>query len=95
MKFYKANQIPGRVELVHSAEDVFKLVDHEDRVYVINMLTALLNPNICDYEIITDSSFPTIPIGFFFSNVSAAPWFRPDPTLMQLSDSMFKHYLKR
>lgn len=94
MKYYQANQIPERVVLVNTVPEAFKLVDEEDRVYVVNLLTARRIPNICDYEIISDKTFPTIPFGFFFSNASPA-WFKPDGPLMQKTGDVFQHDMKR
>lgn len=80
--------------MVPSLQKALELVDKDGWAY-ISMVQALESiPNFCDYTVITDSSFPNVPFGFFF-NKQTPEWFPNDPAMMQLIGNIFQHFEKR
>lgn len=73
---------------------IFDFLQYDDSIYVTTTVEASLLPNICDFEVITDSTFPEIPFGLFFSNTTPE-WFKPDDSLMLELGSHYDHALKR
>lgn len=93
MKFYKANEA-GRIMGVPTMDDAMALLaKEENRAFIINLFAAKSVTNLCDYVIITDSTFPKIPYGFFYSNTTPA-WFNPTSDKMAHLGLFYEYYLK-
>lgn len=93
MKFYQAN-LQDRVAAVPTMDDAFNMIrKEENRAFIVNILSAQANADLCDFEIIEDLTFPKIPYGFFYSNLST-DWFYQDPALMGQLGEFFQHYVK-
>lgn len=93
MKFLKANEA-GKVDAVPTMPDAFNLIrKEENRAFIVNVFSAYGATDLCDYEIITDSTFPRVPYGFFYSNM-APQWLQQDAAQMSQLQEFFLHFSK-
>lgn len=82
------------MEYFRGAYIILDFLQHDDSVYVTTTVEASLLSDFCEYITITDSTFPDIPLGFFFSNTTP-DWFNPDASQMVELGNHYDHALKR